>query len=281
MINLYVGIVTYNPDIESFKKNLSAISAQTECVVIVDNASANVVEIERIAAEAGIQVIRNTRNEGIAKALNQLMAYGQRRGFGWMLSLDQDSLCPFNYCENMLKIVGIVPNPGIVAPTIVDRTIGILGHNPTSEFQEVRTCITSGAFVKIDVWEEVGKYDESMFIDFVDFEFCYRVRKHGYKVVQTNKVMISHKLGECEMRRFLLWKVRVNNHSAFRKYYIARNNIYYPLKHHLWFHLLRGNWRNLWIIILVFLYEKDKKNKSLRVLRGWRDGYTINPNSMM
>lgn len=270
--DFYVGIVTYNPDIETFKKNLSAITGQVGIVVIVDNASANTVEIKQIAIGMGAEVICNARNEGIAKALNQLMEFGKNNSFGWMLSLDQDSICPPDYCEKMREIIKIVPNPGIVAPTIVDKTVGIVGHHPTREFQDVRTCITSGAFVKIDVWEQVGKYDESMFIDSVDFEFCYRVRKHGYQVVQVRDIALSHKLGECEMRWFLLWKVRINNHSAFRKYYIARNNIYYPSKHHMWLHLARGNWRNLCLIVFVLLYEKDKKNKIARILQGWRDG---------
>lgn len=270
---LYAGIVTYNPDIAVLKQNIAAVAEQLERVVIVDNASANAAEVEALAADAGAEVIRNARNEGIAKALNQLMEYGQNCGFVWMLSLDQDSVCPPDYCEKMLAVLVHVPEPGIVAPTIVDKTVGVVGHRPTREFQEVRTCITSGAFVKISVWEEVGKYDETMFIDFVDFEFCYRVRRHGYKVIQTNAAALSHKLGECEIHRFLLWKVRVNGHSAFRKYYIARNNIYYPRKHRLWLHLVRGNVRNLWGLVLILLYEDDKRNKAVRLINGWRDGY--------
>lgn len=274
-IDLYAGIVTYNPEIETFRKNLSVIAGQATCVVIVDNGSTNAAEIERIAAGAGAEIIRNARNEGIARALNQLMAYGQSRGFGWMLSLDQDSVCPSDYCERMLAVLPHVPNPGIVAPTIVDKTVGVVGHNPVGEFQPVRTCITSGALTSIAVWEEVGKYDEAMFIDSVDFEFCYRVRKQGYQVVQVRDVALSHKLGECEMRRFLFRKVRVNHHSAFRKYYIARNNIYYPLKHRLWLHLARANWRNLWMLLQIYLYEGDKRNKAARLLKGWKDGYRM------
>ena len=272
---VYSGIVTYNPDIEILKKNISAISQQLNCVVLVDNASSNIAEIKKIAADMGAEVICNGQNEGIAKALNQLMEYGNSHGFSWMLSLDQDSICPSHYCKKMLKVIEAVPNVGIVAPTIVDKTVGVVGHNPINEYQEVRTCITSGAFVKMDVWEEVGKYDEAMFIDSVDFEFCYRVRKQGYQVVQVKDVALSHKLGECEMRRFLFWKVRINNHSAFRKYYIARNNIYYPLKHHLWLHLARANWRNLWMLLLIFLYEDDKSNKADRLLKGWKDGFSL------
>ncbi len=273
--DIYSGIVTYNPDIEIFKKNLSAIVGQTECVVIVDNASSNAAELKMIASGAGAEVICNKQNEGIAKALNQLMEYGKIHGFRWMLSLDQDSICPPDYCKRMMTVLKRVPNPGVVAPTIVDKTVGVIGHNPVEEYQSVRTCITSGALVNIAVWEEAGKYDEAMFIDSVDFEFCYRVRKQGYQVVQVKGIELSHKLGECEMRRFLFWKVRVNHHSAFRKYYISRNNIYYPFKHHLWLHLARANLRNLWLLLQIYLYEDDKRNKSAKLLKGWSDGYKL------
>ena len=277
-LKFFAGIVTYNPDIAVLSKNIVAISKQLYCIVIVDNASSNVMEVDELAARTGAGVIHNIRNEGIARALNQLMEYGKNHNFEWMLSLDQDSVCPPDYCRKMAEMIKIVPNPGIVAPTIIDKTVGIIGHHPDNEFQEVRTCITSGAFVKTDVWEEVGKYDEVMFIDYVDFEFCYRVRKHGYKVVQVRDVALSHKLGECEMRRFLFWKFRVNKHSAFRKYYIARNNIYYPLKHRLLLMFVRGNFRNLRNMIYILIYETDKRNKITRLLKGWKDGFRLGCN---
>lgn len=278
--DVYAGIVTYNPDIEILKKNISAISQQLNCVVLVDNASSNIAEIKKMVADVGAEVICNGRNEGIAKALNQLMEYGKSHGFSRMLSLDQDSVCPLDYCRKMFIAIEKIPNAGIVAPTIIDKTVGVVGHNPIHKYQAVRTCITSGAFVKMNVWEEVGKYDEAMFIDSVDFEFCYRVRKRGYQVIQVKDVELSHKLGECEMRRFFFWKVRVNHHSAFRKYYIAHNNIYYPLKHRLWLHLVRANWRNLWMLLQIYLYEDDKRNKALRLLNGWKDGYRIKSSSV-
>ena len=114
-----------------------------------------------------------------------------------------------------------------------------------------------------------------MFIDSVDFEFCYRIRKAGYKVIQTSNVELEHSLGEGKIVSFLGLKFRNNEHSAFRCYYIAQNNIYYPLKHHLWLHLIRGNLRNLKHIIIVLLYEKNKEKKIISILRGWLKGWTL------
>ena len=35
----------------------------------------------------------------------------------------------------------------------------------------------------------IGGFDETMFIDFVDFDFCYRLKKEGYEILQTPSVI--------------------------------------------------------------------------------------------
>ena len=112
-----------------------------------------------------------------------------------------------------------------------------------------------------------------MFIDSVDFEYCYRMRKNGYGVVQVKNVQLLHELGNSHKKKFLFWKIDVTGHSAFRKYYIARNNIYYPLKHGLWLRFLRGNFRNLGLLVIVILYEDNKKEKIKAIFKGWKAAY--------
>ena len=214
-----------------------------------------------------ITILLSNKNEGIAAALNRLMEYCAKKNVLWILSLDQDSVCPPDYVKKMRPYLTIEDKLGIVAPVIVDRNIGLVGHNPKEKFAKVNTCITSGSFQNISVWKKVGKYDESMFIDSVDFEYCYRVRKAGFKVIQVRDVQLLHELGDSKKRRFIFWKITDNGHSAFRKYYIARNNVYYPLKHRLWLHFIRGNFRNVGLIIIVLLYESDKKNKINSIIK--------------
>lgn len=268
---VYVGIVTFNPCMERLKENIDAIKKQVEDVLVFDNGSSNYDEIIK-NLDPDVIILKSEKNIGIAAALNRLIEWGENNGFQWMISLDHDSVCGYDFVENMMPYLNITEQVGIVAPIIIDRNIGVVGHNPESEWAEVRTCITSGSFNSIVAWRKVGGYDESMFIDSVDFEYCYRLRKNGYKVIQVSKVQLLHELGKSQKRRFLFWRVDVNGHSAFRKYYIARNNVYYPLKHHLWLHFVRGNLRNLWLLVVVSLYEENKTEKKKSILRGWKDG---------
>lgn len=275
MDKVYAGIVTYNPEISLLEKNIKSIKEQIESVLIVDNASNNVTEIKALADTYGIQIEENDRNLGIAAALNQLMKYGSDRDYQWMISLDQDSVCPPNYWGKIKEFRNVLPKVGIVGPVIRDREIGIVGHNPKGKFGVVNTCITSGACILLKAWEEVGGYDEKMFIDSVDFEFCYRVRKAGYSVIQTQDVVLEHSLGNSRIVKIGFVKYRVTERSAFRYYYIAQNEIYYPKKHKLYFHFIRGNIRNIKHILNIMLFEDSKKEKIDAVLRGWKSGYNL------
>lgn len=92
-------------------------------------------------------------------------------------------------------------------------------------------------------------------------------------MIQVKNVQLLHELGNSKMRKFIFWSIDVTSHSAFRKYYIAKNNVYYPYKNHLWFHFIRGNLRNIWLIMIVLLYESDKNNKIHAIIKGWKDAY--------
>lgn len=78
-------------------------------------------------------------------------------------------------------------------------------------------------------------------------------------MIQVRDVQLLHELGKSQRKRFFIWSFDVTGHSAFRKYYIARNNVYYPLKHHMWLHFIRGNLRNINLILTIVFYEQGQK----------------------
>ena len=271
MKKIYAGIVSFNPNLERLKQNIDAILPQVDQVLVFENGSKDQERIIRYFEDKVIFLCSES-NIGIAAALNRLIEWGEKKDYLWMISLDHDSICGEGFVERMEPYLRVTDRIGIAAPIIVDRNIGIIGHNPRNKWAEVRTCITSGSFNNIAAWRIIGGYDETLFIDSVDFEYCFRLRKNGYKIIQVSDVQLLHELGKSTKRRFLFWKVDVQGHSAFRKYYIARNNVYYPLKHHLFLHFARGNLRNIWLLIIVSLYEEDKKEKIKSIRRGWKDG---------
>lgn len=268
------GIVTYNSKISLLEKNILSIKNQVSEIFIVDNGSNNLDEIILLIQKfKSIKLIINKENEGIAKALNQLCLAAINRKYDWILTLDQDSVCSKDFVYILSKFIS--ENIGIIAPIILDRNVGVIGHEPIKKPEEVRTCITSGALTSLKSWKQIDGFDENMFIDSVDFEYCYRLRKSGFKILQIPNVRLVHSIGNARKYRFLFWKFIDTEHSAFRAYYIAQNNIYYPKKHKLFLRLMRGNFRNLKYIFIILFYERNKKKKVKAVLKGWKHGYTL------
>ena len=65
----------------------------------------------------------------------------------------------------------------------------------------------------------------------------------------------------------------MKNHSAFRKYYIARNIIYTAKKRRSTLLVVKGLLQEIKMIGIVIFYEEDKLNKSRCICRGIYDGF--------
>jgi len=66
----------------------------------------------------------------------------------------------------------------------------------------------------------------------------------------------------------LFWNVIVRNHSAFRKYYIARNILYFDNKYRKPGSRFIAYLRVLKLGLVTLLYERDKINKITAISKG-------------
>lgn len=263
------GIVLYNPDMARLRENIKAIINQVDIVFLQDNGSANISEVEELMGELPKAILlKSSQNKGIAWALNRLCERATLNNYRWILTLDQDSVCPEGMIGAYCKYLD---NADMLCPKIVDRNYGVLDGD-SAEVTPVKKCITSGCLLKLDSWKRLNGFDEAMFIDGVDFEFCYRMMKCGMKILRVNGVELNHEIGNITVRHFLGWKVIVKNHSAFRKYYIAKNIIYMARKRKNTLLVMKGMLQEIKLVGIVILYENDKKEKIARIYNGICDG---------
>ena len=268
--SIIAGVVTYNPEIPLLQKNLSALLGLVDQVVVVDNGSDNLDDINKTVESIGsVTLIKNHSNLGIARALNEIMEQAIEYGYSWVLTMDQDSVAPTNLISEYEKYLD--SSVGILCPIIFDRN---KNQKPMiySGTHEIRECITSGSLVNASAWRKVNGFDEKLFIDGVDFDFCERLRKAGYHILEVGTVVLSHAIGNITMRKFLLWDVSVKNHSSFRKYYIARNTIYLAKKNGNAVRQAKSYLQVTKQIAEVILYEQDKKRKITAICKGMIDG---------
>ena len=88
------GIVLYNPDEDRLVENIQAVVGQVDETILIDNNSSNIEKIKKRVNELNynINIIENSKNNGIAFALNQILEYAIDNNYEWFLTLDQDSV---------------------------------------------------------------------------------------------------------------------------------------------------------------------------------------------
>jgi rhamnosyltransferase len=279
--NICAIIVTYNPDID-FPKRVAGIARQANHVLIVDNNSSEV--SKRYLAKLGnlpnVCIIYNQANLGIAAALNIGVKYALQAGYDWVATFDQDSTATPPMIASMLKAYGTFPEKeklALIAPRYRAQATGLFTtFSPNAKnamcklYAPILRTMTSGNLIRTNIFASIGYFNEAMFIDYVDNEFCLRCIKGGLVIIEVQKAILVHNLGQITQHKFLWRKCAVTNHNYIRRYYITRNRIYLYKKYFTTF--------PKWVLvdlrafiletIKLLLFENDRKMKISSIIRG-------------
>lgn len=288
-------VVTFHPGPE-FELGFEAIAKQVETVIVVDNGSEQPSQdmLERLVALGPHRLIRNIVNRGVATALNQGVAAAVTLGYDWAVTLDQDSIAEPGMVEEQFRVLdsyGEGPAVAIVAPNLVH--VGTPSLEPrwlrprgraSLLFERVRApdvgrdgvtmAITSGALTNLAICTRLGRFWDELFVDFVDFEYCFRVRRGGYRILVAPKARLEHHLSEKQHRRFYAFKLTPLFHNPSRLYYIWRNRLVVmrrhalALPHWLMYELVSTPY---WIFRILAV-EDDRPAKIRSMIRGTMDG---------
>lgn len=267
------GIVLYNPEPERLEKCLRAVYKQVDRVFVVDNGSRNFPQIKDILEEfRNLEVIPNEKNIGIAAALNQLMKRAAEKEYRWLLTLDDDSVCDDGMAAALCKYAD-GKKIGIICPVAVDDKMQM---PPRTErpVKEIDSCITAGALTNVSAWMAVGGFDERMFIDFVDVEYCTRLRKNHYRILQVDEGKYIHQQYGNIRGAFSLFgkKLYLFDYPPKRIYFSVRNQIYYMRKHNDSVKIRKQLFFLTGYIGKRLIFEKNRKKSLTAVCRGIKDG---------
>ncbi|WP_186758270.1 glycosyltransferase family 2 protein [Loigolactobacillus coryniformis] len=263
-----VGVVLYNPDLTRLRNNITALKKQSQHILLFDNGSSNLAEVKAIyATDQAITITGFNDNRGIAAALNAIMIFFQKKHFNWVLTFDQDSLPPETLLEKFLPYLGM-NDVAIISPAVWDLSESSTDYERTENpFDYIEQCITSGSLTRITDWQAINGYDERMFIDLVDFDFCRRLILSGRKLIRVNQAVLRQEIGHSKQVMVFSRRIPVDNHSTFRKYYQARNSIYY-------FKKFRAQsdrkvyWDEAKLYIKTLFFERDKWSKLKSISKG-------------
>lgn len=273
-------IITYN-GIETILQTISHLLKNVSYIIVVDNHSTDeTLKYINDLRDNRIVIIENDRNYGIAYALNKGVKYAEERDFSWVLTMDQDSIVSDNMIDEMIKVYSSIPNDrkvriSCLAPRIIyngEKSCKSLEkHN---EYYETSAVITSGNLVKISSIKEVGGYEEKLFIDSVDFDFCLKLICKKLIVIVCNNAIMMHSLGQVIEKSLFGHKICIHIHSNMRKYYISRNHIYI-IKKYFWsngWFCIKKNVCFFIFFLNTIIYEKNIKDNVKAIFKGIIDG---------
>ncbi|RQS10028.1 glycosyltransferase family 2 protein [Burkholderia sp. Bp8998] len=229
-------VVFYNPDAACVER-ANRLAEQLRCVV-VDN-SPTMRSAKDLGLAESIEYLPNGDNKGIGAALNRGVAALIDEGYEAAFVFDQDSEPSSMLLTELSRVIAkanvdfvkiALAGPayddarlGGVAPFVRFRVCRLERVMPAGhDLIDVDFLITSGSCINLRYWTEIGGMDESLFIDFVDLEWCVRAKHRGFRVVGVPWVTMQHELGEEPVR--ILGRA-YPMHNPLRHYYLFRNAV--------------------------------------------------------
>ena len=277
--NITAGIVLYNSNIDRLWENINAVKDQVDQIIFFDNSSNNIKSIEKLIFSQDIKfhILKSTKNEGIAFALNEIAKYAINQGYDWLLTLDDDSVIYPELIASYRKYLSI-KNIGQISCLLKDRNIkdNKIENKDTWKLREKKYAITSASLIRLEALVKAGGFDTDLFIDWVDNEVCCALRKVGYKTFQVNYVGLLQEMGSIKSHRLFKKIFYTPNYSNIRYYYNARNSVFvsrlYPSEEKTKKIIVN----QLKMMVQIILFESDKYYKVKAIIKGIKDGLTKN-----
>ena len=285
-------IVTYHPLLNNVQLLIDRIIHAVEKIIIVDNNSTNISEIENLTtAYATVELIKLNENTGIGFAQNRgmerLLADVQ---IDAVILFDHDSQPEMQMIDSLKtayqkmadsgnKQVGAVgpvyvdPRTKNFYPVVFHKGLKLNKYYPVPGSTEpivTTVLIASGCLIPRHSLEIAGLMNEGFFVDYVDIEWSFRIQHQGYKLYAIPDAFMYHQVGDGRLK--VLGR-EISIHSPVRRYYLARNSILmlktgYIKKSYK----VREAFYTVSRVVVYLMLVKHKRKYLWYILNGWYDG---------
>ncbi len=289
-------VVTYEPSFVRLAELLTSLWPQVDGLVIVDNASSQAPSetmLPQLKCFKRCHIVALAVNVGLAAGQNEGCYWARTNGFSHVLLLDQDSVPGPSMVRRLLdkeqQLLSQGVSVAVVAPQCRDdRNDSILpffkiGYCRVTKLfcpgdcADERNCypdfvISSGSLIRLSVLGEVGLFDEALFIDSVDVEWCYRAANEGYQSVGVFAAVLNHRIGD-QVVIFFGGKLVIYQHSPQRLRYMMRNRIWLYRKRYIPLRWKLNDIPRMLAKFLIFTLVIWPRGKNCRaMLQGFRQG---------
>lgn len=283
-------VVTYQPELARLIELLAACRPQVGRLVVVDNGSDGAEALTEACRDHGCDFLPLGDNCGVATAQNAGVTWALAQGCWRCILFDQDSVPAPDMVRQLSEALDALLRQGhavgAVGPCQVDDRDG--RASPFVRFLPFRVArshclgsdqapvaadflISSGMLFTTEAYAAIGRFDDALFIDNVDLDWCFRGRTAGHGFFGVCAARLRHRIGDQVLRLGGLGTI--HRHSPLRQYYIMRNRIaLYRQPHAPAAWILQDVPRLLFKFAVFSLFLPPRRANLAMMLRGMRDG---------
>ena len=233
-MRIFSVIVSYNPNIENLTLLCQTLLNNDSNVIVVDNSEKNYISNHKNLADC--LIIPLEVNTGIAYAQNIGIKHALKNKADIVIIFDQDSKINNKFIPSLIKHLTI-GKPKVVVPLCYDEFDGkelpairlnkvgipvkIYKDDNCNTPYDIDFSIASGTAATAITYDIVGLMDEDLFIDYVDIDWCLRLRSKNIALQVVPSATMIHSIG---LRSINLWFMKCFVHSPIRTYYKIRNS---------------------------------------------------------
>ncbi|MCU0492444.1 MAG: glycosyltransferase family 2 protein [Chloroflexaceae bacterium] len=206
-------------------------------VVVLDNASSDAT-VEQVRSQfPEVTVIENGANLGFAAGNNVGLRYALAQGFDYALLLNNDTEVVPDLLQRMVEVAEADSTIGVVGPTITyyERPDLIWSAGGSIDWQH-GTCVMPehgqpdlgrrgdpravdfvtgcALLVKRAALKQAGLLDERFFMYFEETEWCVRIARAGFRILQVPTALVRHKI-----------PLNARYDKEYLAYYMTRNRL--------------------------------------------------------
>ncbi len=281
-------IVTFNrrDAVLECLRNLLSGEVSPDYAIVVDNGSTDGTGAAIRQAHPQVTLVESTENLGPAGGFERGMSLAASLDCDWIMVLNDDCFVESNTLRELRMVAtNADPTHAIIAPSVRHGgkhyvgfvwkhvPIPILADTSRPDACHVDMVTFSGALIRTDVVRRVGVPRGDYFMMWEEWEYCLRLRRHGYRVLALPGVAVRHLSSDVRPRPATVW----------REYYQARNHLRFVIAHRNALDGLYWLIREIKFAIAALLYLDQKAARirfqllgTIDALRG-RTGRTITP----
>lgn len=239
---IYILTVLYNTNINNCNVYVQQNISNNLKFVFVDNSTNIQIKKNNLFSsqehKSDFTYIDMQGNKGLSKAYNKAIEILYPAEDDYLIIFDQDTVLDSDIFNKYIAYIENHPNADVICPIVKD-SVGIMSPSKISgvnnkhlaEVNEIRvnnlsnySFINSGMCIKGSVFSSI-KYDESLFLDFVDHDFIKQIKDSKLKIGICNDIVLNQNFSGVTKNTF---EQDINRFKIFIKDAKVYYNKYFP-----------------------------------------------------